>query len=160
LRTVYREALAKVDEVSQATKGKAFVDLSPADQDSVFTMLDNGAFAPDPRRDNQTFTTLLIQHTLEGCYAPPEYGGNRIGGGQPQGWAMLRIEGDNQPLGYSVFSRDLDDYVERADHPMSTPNPDELGPGGVIVPLPLSPDGQAMQTSITALTSVFSDGRC
>lgn len=159
LQTVYREALAKVDEVSQATKGRRFVDLGAADQDSVFMMLDGGAFAPDPRRDNKTFITLLIQHTLEGCYAAPEYGGNRIRNGQPQGWSMLGLEGDNQPLGYSIFSRALNDYVERPDHPMSTPNPDELS-GAVIVPRPLTADGQAMQNNITALTAPFASGIC
>lgn len=154
LRTVYREALTKVDEVSQATKGQRFIDLAAADQDSVFMMLDSGAFAPDPRRDNKTFITLLIQHTLEGCYAPPEYGGNRIRNGQPQGWLMLGLEGDNQPLGYSIFSRELDDYIERADHPMSTPNPDELA-GTVIVPRPLTQDGQDMQNNITTLAGLL-----
>lgn len=160
LRTVYREALAKVDEVSVATKGQRYVDLVAADQDSVLMMLDNGGFAPDPRRDNKTFISLLIQHTLEGCYAAPEYGGNRIRNGRPQGWTMLGLEGDNQPLGYSVFSRATDDYVERADHPMSTPNPDELGPGGVVVPRPLTQDGQDMQNSITQLTAPFGSGIC
>jgi hypothetical protein len=158
LRTVYREALAKVDEVSLATKGQRFILLAPADQDSVFMMLDSGAFASDPRRDNKTFITLLIQHTLEGCFAAPEYGGNHIANGQPQGWAMLGLEGDSQPLGYSVFSRALDDYVERADHPMSTPNPDELDGTGMIVPRPLTPDGATMQNSIVTLTGVLGDG--
>lgn len=160
LRTVYRDALAKVDEVSQSIKGKRFIDLTATEQDSVFIMLDSGAFAPDPRRENKTFISLLIQHTLEGCYAAPEYGGNRIKNGQPQGWAMLGLEGDNQPLGYSVFSRELDTYVERPDHPMSTPNPDELGNGGVIVPRPLTPDGEAIQTNIALLTSPFGSGIC
>ena len=44
---------------------------------------------------------------------------------------MLGLEGDDQPLGYSIFSLATDGYVERPDHPMSTPNPDELGPATV-----------------------------
>jgi hypothetical protein len=160
LRQVYREGLAKVDEVARAMAGAAFVHLTPAEQDTVFRALDGGAFAPDPRRDNRTFVDLLIQHTLEGCFAPPEYGGNRQRGGRPQGWEMIGLEGDSQPLGYSIFSRALDDYVERADHPMSTANPDELGPGGTVVPRPLTKDGQDIQDNITQLTAGFANGAC
>ena len=160
LRDVYRSGLAKVDQVAHAMFGAAFVDLAPADQDTVFKALDGGAFAPDPRRGGMTFIDLLIQHTLEGCFAPPEYGGNRRKKGRPLGWAMIGLEGDSQPLGYSIFSTALNDYVERPDHPMSTPNPDELGPGGMIVPKPLSPDGQQIQNNIALFASVFGDGRC
>jgi hypothetical protein len=154
LRDVYRAGLARVDEVALATKGGAFASLSAADQDAVLTMLDMGAFAPDPRRDGQTFTGLLIGHTLEGCFAVPEYGGNA----DLQGWALMGLEGDVQPLGYSIFSETAGGYVERADHPMSTPNPDELGPGGVLQPKPLSADAQQIQVDISFLTSaVFGD---
>src|SRR5207245_2353055 len=82
------------------------------EQDAVFALLDSGPasvrFAPDPRR-GVTFIDLLVEHTLEGCFAAPEYGGNRRLGG----WRMLGIEGDDQPLGYSIFSRAKGDYVER-----------------------------------------------
>ena len=39
---------------------------------------------------------------------------------------MLGLEGDSQPLGYALYSRRADAYRERADHPLSTPNPDEI----------------------------------
>ncbi|MGH7893305.1 MAG: gluconate 2-dehydrogenase subunit 3 family protein, partial [Candidatus Binatia bacterium] len=154
LRDVYRESLAKVDEVAQATKGGSFATLTAADQDTVLAMLDAGAFKPDPRRGNATFVDLLIQHTLEGCFSPPEYGGNK----EAQGWAMIGLEGDSQPLGYSIFSQATGGYVERPDHPMSTPNPDEIGPGGVLQPRPLTAEGQLVQTTIATFTSlVFGD---
>jgi hypothetical protein len=160
LRQVYREGLARVDEVARAMAGAPFAELPPEEQDAVFQALDAGAFAPDPRRGNRTFIDLLIQHTLEGCFAPPEYGGNRARGGLPQGWAMIGLEGDSQPLGYSIFSRPLDDYAERPDHPMSTANPDEIAPDGTITPRPLSQDGRDIQDNITLLTSGFADGLC
>ncbi len=154
LRDVYRAALAKVDMVAQSTKGGAFASLSAADQDAVVAMLDQGAFAPDPRRGGATFMDLVIRHTMEGCFAPPEYGGNT----GTQGWQLVGLEGDSQPLGYSVFSTTKNDYVERPDHPMSTANPDELGPGGVLQPKPLAPDSQQIQIDISMLTSlVFGD---
>ncbi len=154
LRTVYRDGLAKVDQVARATKGAGFASLSTADQDAVLAMLDAGAFMPDPRRDGATFVDLLIRHTLEGAFSAPEYGGNA----GTQGWALVGLEGDSQPLGYSIYSATLGAYVERPDHPMSTPNPDELGPGGVLQPKPLSPDAKKIQTTISqATTLVFGD---
>src|SRR5512143_3688311 len=100
LRSVYQSGLAKVDEVARAVKGAPFASLSTADQDAVLAMLDAGAFAPDPRRDNATFIELVIRHTIEGAFSPPEYGGNA----GLQGWSLCGLEGDSQPLGYSVYS--------------------------------------------------------
>src|SRR5204863_2085452 len=103
LRAIYRQSLRRVDKTARAMHGKAFVRLEPAEQDAVFALLDSGPasvrFAADPRRGG-TFIDLLIQHTLEGCFAPPEYGGNH----RLRGWTMLELEGDDQPLGYSIFS--------------------------------------------------------
>lgn len=154
LRDKYRAALAKVDQVSRATSGARFVDLDPAGQDVVLLLLDQGAFAPDPRRNGDTWPTLLVRHTLEGCFGPPEYGGNRKGAG----WRTIGYEGDSQPLGYAIYSAAIDDYVERPDHPLSTPDPDEIGPGGTIVPNPLPPDAQRIQSSILTLTAPFGGG--
>jgi hypothetical protein len=156
LRDVYRQGLAKVDQVAQAVAGAPFASLDPTKQDAVFAMLDGGAFMPDPRRGGMTFIDLLIQHTLEGCFSAPEYGGNK----RRAGWAMLGLEGDDQPLGYSIFSLATDSYVERPDHPMSTPNPDELGPGGTVVPRPLTADGKFIQNSILATAGLFGNGAC
>ena len=153
LRDVYREGLAKVDQVATATKGAAFAALARADQDAVVDMLADGAFEPDARRDGRTFLQLLVRHTLEGAFAPPEYGGNADGAG----WAMLGLEGDSQPLGYSIYSTSAGASVERPDHPMSTPNPDELGPGGVVVPKPLGPEAREIQEFIVFATSIFGE---
>jgi gluconate 2-dehydrogenase gamma chain len=160
LRDVYRESLATVDQVSITMRGARYVELSAADQDAVFTALDQGAFAPDPRRGGKTFMDLLIGHTIEGCFAAPEYGGNRKRRGIPAGWQMLHLQGDVQPLGYSIFSNAIDDYVERPDLPMSTANPNELDSNGNVVPIPLTADGQAIQDNITLLTSAFASGVC
>jgi gluconate 2-dehydrogenase gamma chain len=156
LRTLYQTGLAKVDMVATATKGAPFASLATADQDAVLAMLDHGAFAPDPRRDGATFIEVVIRHTLEGCFAPPEYGGNTNG----QGWALVGLEGDVQPLGFSIFSTAKGDYEERADHPMSTPNPDEIGPGGVVQPKALSADAQQIQANISQLTSALYGDAC
>jgi hypothetical protein len=152
LRDLYTESLQTVDEIAIATKGARFADLDPDAQDEVFDMLDGGAFATDPRR-GKTFIDILIENTLEGCFAIPEYGGNA----KTRGWAMLGLEGDTHPLGYSLYSEAIDDYLERPDHPMSTPNPDELGPGGTVVPRPLTASGMLIQGNISFLASLIPD---
>ena len=52
-----------------------------------------------------TFTALLFEHTIEGLYAAPEYGGNR----GLAGWQDIAFPGDSQPRGYTS------DEVERSD---------------------------------------------
>jgi hypothetical protein len=151
LRDVYREGLARVDEIARAMAGAPFARLPVAEQDRVLALLDApGAFPRDLRRD-ATFPDLLIQHTLEGCFAAPEYGGNRRLGG----WKLAGLEGDSQPLGFSIFSRREDAYRERPEHPMSTPNPDEQGPDGTLRPRPLSADAARIQDLIVSFATTF-----
>ncbi len=63
------------------------------------------------------FRQLLIDLVSQACFCPPEYGGN-LG---LAGWKLVHFEGDQQPLGYSVWSTALGKYVERPDAPMTTP---------------------------------------
>jgi hypothetical protein len=150
LRDIYREGLARTDEVSIAEAGAPFADLPTEEQDRIFEILER-TFLPEPRHAG-TFLDLLIGHTLEACFAPPAYGGNR----DAAGWAMIGLEGDVQPLGFSIYSRAIDGYVERPDHPMSTPNPDEIGPDGQLRPRPLSAEGERIQANILTLANLTS----
>jgi hypothetical protein len=153
LRDVYRAALAKVDEVAVEVIGRTFVELAPADQDRIFRRIDSATvFPPDPSRGGRRFVDLLIGHTLEGCFAAPEYGGNA----NTDGWRMIGIEGDVQPLGYSLYSIETGSYHERPDHPMSTANPDELSADGSVAPRPLSSDGAMLQNNIS-FSSLFAE---
>jgi len=154
LRDLYRDGLAKLDELATTTAGGSYTTLTSAQQDLVLRAADGDRtrFPVDPRR-GEHFISILIRHTLEGCFSAPEYGGNKGGAG----WRMLGLEGDDQPLGYSIFDQATNGYNERADHPMSTPNPDELGPGGVVVPKPLSADGLTMRNLIATLSGLFGD---
>ncbi len=68
--------------------------------------------AAKPRQDKilaaasvSAFTSLLFEHTIEGLYGAPEYGGNRGG----SGWQEIGFPGDIQPRGYTA------DEVERSD---------------------------------------------
>ncbi len=153
LRAVYRDGLAKVDQLAQATAGGRFTRLTPAQQDQVLRAMDSDRvrFPADPRRGNENFVTLLVRHTFEGCFSDPEYGGNK----GTRGWKMIGLEGDDQPLGFSIFSRAKDDYNERPDHPMSTANPDERNPDGTVNPKNLTPDGAGIRTSLGFVGGVF-----
>ena len=143
LRDIYRMGLAMIDQVARQQHGDVFVKLAAADQDDVFQKMEG--YTPDPRRD--TFNDIVIGHTLEGCFGAPEYGGNKRLGG----WKMIGLEGDSQPLGYSIFDRTANVYRERADHPMTTINPDEIAG-----PLPLTADSVALQMTISALSNGLS----
>ena len=152
LRQIYRDGLKKVDDMATAMSGKSYAKLPPAEQDQLLVLFDAGAFQPDTRRGGVTFIGIVIEHTLEGCFALPEYGGNR----GRRGWKMLGLEGDNQPLGFSIYSEAKNGYNERAHHPMSTANPDELR-HGVLTPRPISADATGIQDSIIMLAGLFGE---
>jgi hypothetical protein len=149
LRDLYREGLARIESAALEQMQRPFTALSEAEQDAVLDIVEP-QFPVEARR-GATFFDLLIQHTLEGCFALPEYGGNRDG----LGWSMVALEGDVHPLGFSVFAAALDDYVERAAHPVSTPNPDEIAPDGTLQPRALSADGERVQMSIMTLATIL-----
>ncbi len=46
---------------------------------------------------NEAFRDLLYEHTVEGAYAAPEYGGNR----DLLAWTAIGFPGDVQPRGYT-----------------------------------------------------------
>ena len=143
LRDVYREGLAALDALARERGAAPFPALSQAEQDDLVAQLDGPESIEFPGR-GESFLDVVIRHVLEGCFAAPEYGGNR----QLAGWRMIGIEGDSQPLGFSVFSSARGAYRERPRHPMSTPNPGDLGPGGSLSARPLSDDAIALQDAI------------
>ncbi len=100
LVSAYREGLDRLD----ALGGGDFAGAPAAEQDR--------ALARNPRvrhlpAGNSGFTDLLFQHTIEGCYSAPEYGGNADG----VMWRSIGFPGDVQPRGYD------DDQVTESDGP-------------------------------------------
>ena len=94
----YRDGIAQLDKLA----GGDFTKASHQKQDAIL--------AAEPV---SAFTALLFEHTIEGLYAAPEYGGNR---GQ-SGWKEIGFPGDIQPRGYTaeeVERSDGHDPVERA----------------------------------------------
>ena len=89
-RRQYARGIATLDRLA----GGDFTTASPADQDKI---LASSAVS--------SFLSLLFEHTIEGMYSNPEYGGNR---GQA-GWKDLGYPGVIQPRGYTS------EEVERSD---------------------------------------------
>jgi gluconate 2-dehydrogenase gamma chain len=88
----YRAGLASLDKLA----GGDFTKVSAAKQDKILA----GASL-------STFLSLLFEHTIEGLYSNPEYGGNR----DLAGWTDIKYPGDSQPRGYTA------DEVSRSDGP-------------------------------------------
>jgi hypothetical protein len=89
-QTQYTKGISQLDKLADGD----FTKKPPAQQDKILV--------------NQSvieFTSLLFEHTIEGLYASPEYGGNR----KQTGWKEIGFPGDIQPRGYSA------DEVERSD---------------------------------------------
>ena len=78
----YRQGVAALDRLA----GGDFTRASRARQDKIL--------ASSPV---STFMSLLFEHTIEGLYAAPEYGGNR----GLAGWKDISYPGDSQPRGYT-----------------------------------------------------------
>jgi hypothetical protein len=95
-RQQYTRGIAALDTKA----GGDFTKATPADQDKILAT-----------QELSTFTSLLFEHTIEGMYANPEYGGNR----GLAGWRDIGFPGDVQPRGYTG------EEVERSDGPDPLP---------------------------------------
>lgn len=86
----YTSGIASLDKLA----GGDFTKAAPAEQDKILA-----------RSEVSAFLSLLFEHTVEGMYANPEYGGNR----GLASWKDIGYPGDIQPLGYTGAE------VERSD---------------------------------------------
>lgn len=87
------------------------------------------------------FRGLLIELVAQAAFSAPEYGGNPSGAG----WRMVNVDGDTQPLGYSIWDEAAGTMRERADKPVSTADP---GPD----PMPLDDATRALLKTISQIT--------
>jgi gluconate 2-dehydrogenase gamma chain len=88
-QTSYRRGIAAINAYSLSKNGKNFADLAPDQQDAVLTEMQNeratGFYAPGPA----AFFRTLLQHTREGTFCDPVYGGNQ----NLVGWKMIGFPG-------------------------------------------------------------------
>jgi hypothetical protein len=111
-RDMYTEAIYRLDagahDVDPQQKWR-FLD--PGDQATVLYSVAS---------DLPTWWQAVVEHTLEGMFGAPEYGGNA----ELAGWRLARYDGDSAPLGHACYDASIGDYVDRADQPTSQPSPD------------------------------------
>jgi gluconate 2-dehydrogenase gamma chain len=87
-RQAYSAGLAAVDRHARASRGKAFTELPPGDQDAVLTDVENGTaagFSGSPT----AFFNLVLNHTQQGTFGDPYYGGNA----NFVGWDLIAYPG-------------------------------------------------------------------
>jgi len=74
-RQAYTAGLAALDRYARSSRGKAFTELSATDQDSVLIDVETGA-ATGFTGNSAQFFQLVLNHTHQGTFGDPYYGGN------------------------------------------------------------------------------------
>ena len=91
---LYKAGLPAIDAYSQSAYGAPFLSLSAADQDKVLADIEVGkpttGFVPDAA----TFFATLHEHTVQGMFCDPIYGGNK----NFAGWDLVGYPGVRMPV--------------------------------------------------------------
>lgn len=74
-RQAYTSGLAALDRYARSSRGTAFTDLPATDQDSVLIDVETGA-ATGFTGSSAQFFALVLNHTHQGTFGDPYYGGN------------------------------------------------------------------------------------
>lgn len=121
----YRQGLGALDRYARAAHGELFSALATAQQNSVLSDLQANR-ATGFRPDAASFFELVREHTLQGTFCDPAYGGNR----DFVGWEMLGYPGLRLAVSAEQQSMRADTSLNRLsayDLPMfdSTGGPDD-----------------------------------
>lgn len=87
-RPAYTAGLAAIEAYAQASAGGSFEALPPERQDELIGDLEQGR-VPGLVPSSTAFFELLLNHTLEGTFGDPHYGGNR----DFLGWELIGYPG-------------------------------------------------------------------
>jgi gluconate 2-dehydrogenase gamma chain len=87
-RQAYSSGLAALDAYARSSRGDAFARLSPTDQDSVLIDVETGA-ATGFTGSSAVFFNMVLNHTHQGTFGDPYYGGNA----NFVGWDLLGYPG-------------------------------------------------------------------
>ncbi|HEX7793892.1 MAG TPA: gluconate 2-dehydrogenase subunit 3 family protein [Vicinamibacterales bacterium] len=89
-RQAYASGLAALDRYAHASRGKGFLELSASDKDSVLMDVESGTATPGIFAGSSAqFFTLVLNHTRQGTFGDPYYGGNA----NFVGWDLLGYPG-------------------------------------------------------------------
>lgn len=86
-KQAYASGLAALDRYARNSRGKMFVDLSPADQDLVLKDVEAGTASFGA--GSAQFFAMVLNHTRQGTFGDPFYGGNV----DFIGWDLLQYPG-------------------------------------------------------------------
>jgi gluconate 2-dehydrogenase gamma chain len=91
--SLYSSGLAAVDEYAKSSQGGAFTALPPDKQDAVLAdVAANKATGFEP--DSASFFGAVREHTLQGMFSDPIYGGNK----NFAGWDLIGYYGVRMPV--------------------------------------------------------------
>ena len=115
-RELYADGIARLDVAAKVIRKDTPFHLlaDPADQEQA---LDTVA------SEQPAFWDALLQHTLEGTFGAPEYGGNLY----TRGWRLAKWDGDSAPRGHATYDESIGAYVDRVDQPTAQPTPGDVG---------------------------------
>ena len=87
-RAAYAAGLVALDRYAQSSRGKPFAQLPTVDQDSVLIDVETGA-ATGFTGSSAAFFAMMLNHTHQGTFGDPYYGGNA----NFVGWELLGYPG-------------------------------------------------------------------
>ncbi|MFN7985338.1 MAG: gluconate 2-dehydrogenase subunit 3 family protein [Vicinamibacterales bacterium] len=87
-KNAYTAGLASLDRYARSSRGKGFLELSNTDRDSVLIDVETGA-ATGFAGSSAQFFTLVLNHTRQGMFGDPYYGGNA----NFAGWDLIGYPG-------------------------------------------------------------------
>jgi gluconate 2-dehydrogenase gamma chain len=88
-QTVYRRGINGIDNCAKKKFGRRFIDLSEIEQDAILKEMEQDKAVGFSYPSASVFFALLRQHTIEGMFSDPVYGGNR----NAVGWKLLGFPG-------------------------------------------------------------------
>jgi gluconate 2-dehydrogenase gamma chain len=87
-RNAYASGLEALDRYARSSRGKPFLALSPTDQDSVLIDCETGG-ATGFTGSSAQFFAMVLNHTRQGTFGDPYYGGNA----NFVGWDLINYPG-------------------------------------------------------------------
>lgn len=99
-KPAYVSGLAALDAYAQSSKGAPFTKLTTRDQDAVLTDLEKNV-ARDFRPNAAVFFNMVRNHTMQGMFSDPYYGGNA----NFVGWDLIGYPGIR--MGVSVEEQSM-----------------------------------------------------
>jgi gluconate 2-dehydrogenase gamma chain len=86
---VYRRGISAMDSYAERKFRKNFIELTEVQQDQILQDMEQGKAVGFTSPSALEFFTTLYQHTLEGMFSDPVYGGNK----GAAGWKLIGFPG-------------------------------------------------------------------